>query len=78
MTKEEFDEVKNIIDERNDIENKKLKTQEIFQQVLPNRQLPILTSMEVNILRESLLLYIGSINDKLYELNSKIDSYFDK
>ena len=78
MTKEEFDEVKNIIDERNDIENKKLKTQEIFQQVLPNRQLPILTSMEVNILRESLLLHIGNINDKLYELNSKIDSYFDK
>lgn len=78
MTKEEFDEVKNIIDERNDIENKKLKTQEIFQQVLPNRQLPILTSIEVNILRESLLLHISKINDKLSELNSKIDSYFNK
>ena len=78
MTKEEFDEIKIFVDERNKIENEKLKTQEIFKIVLPNRQLPILTSMEVNILRESLLLHIGNINDKLYELNSKIDSYFDK
>ena len=78
MTKEEFEEVKIIFDKRNELENKKLKTQQIFKNVLPNSQLPILTSMEVNILRESLLLQIGNINDKLYELNSKIDSYFDK
>lgn len=78
MTKEEFDEVKNLFDKRNRLENEKLKTQEIFKNVLPNIQIPILTSMEVNILRESLLLQIGSINDKLSELNSKIDSYFDK
>ena len=78
MTKEEFDFIQNVNNEKNELEKELLKTQEIFKEVLPNCQLPVLTSMEVNILRESLLLHISKINGKLSKLNSKIDSYFNK